>query len=500
MKISEKKILFIIIFLHLAIALPLAYFINIWIDEASTLYTTNNGFFYAVQNTLSNEKQAPLYFLIMSIWREFSSSIFFARIFSIICSLAAIHFFCELARKFWDEKTSLFIAFFFAVHPFLLWTSLEIRGYSLVILLSVLLLKFFCEGYWQNEHKRARIFYLITAVISLYTNYLLGFLLVGGFAALLLLKRWKAARNYFLQMLIAGVLFLPMLWVIKSQIDVINDGFVPQTHFIEGLKTLWNNLLTFLLPTEIYTTGEASAVSVFRVWLVRIAGLALIILLFVKRKIFDEKIIVFGTFSAVAFAFSLVLYLKMGAAFIMIRHLAIAFVPIILLLFSVLWEIKPGGKKYSLIYHISIGVLLISFYIYGLVSLYPNLTKRGDWARVSEFITQTEHPNQPVIIFPTYDAIALPFYYDGKNKILPNEQFFAWNNEAEAGSPDVYRKQIEYIISLIPADADTIWLLTHENCQTGEACLPLEKFVESNYTVLIEKDFYLERVQLLKRK
>ncbi len=497
---KELKFVFILMLVHAAIALPLAYFINIWVDEASTLYTTNNGFVYAVQNTLANEKQAPLYFLIMSLWREVSSSIFFARLFSIICSLIAIKFFYVVARKFWDEKIALFITFFFTIHPYLFWASLEIRGYSLVILLSVLLLKFFCEGFWQDDEKRAQIFYLITAVISLYTNYYLGFLLVGGFVALLAIKRWKAARKYFLLMAIAGIFFLPMLFVIKSQIGVRTDGFVPQTNLIEGLKILWNNFLMFVLPTEIHTTGEASAVSVFRVWIVRIAGLIAIVLLFVKRKIFDEKIIVFGIFSAVAFMFSLVLYLKMGAGFIAIRHMAIVFVPIILLVFSVLWEIRPSGNVMPFIYQITISVFLTSFYIYGLISLHPNLTKRGDWARVSDFIEQNEQANQPIIIFSNYDAIVLPFYYEGKNKILPNEKYFAWNYEAEPGSSDSYNKQIEYIISLIPDNASEIWLLTQEDCQTSDACLPLKKFVESNYNVVIEKEFFAERVRLLRKK
>lgn len=499
-KSKETKYVIILMLLHAATALPLAYFINIWIDEASTLYTTNHGFFYAFQNTLSNEKQAPLYFLIMSIWREIGSSIFFARLFSVICSLVAIKFFYDLARKFWDEKTTILFTFFFAVHPYLFWASLEIRGYSLVILLSVLLLKFFTEGFWQSENKKSQIFYVITAVISLYTNYYLGFLLVGGFVALLVVRRWKAARNYFLQMLIAGVFFLPMLWVIKSQMAIRNDGFVPPTDLVEGLKILWNNFLTFVLPTEIYTTGEASPISVFRVWLVRIFGLAAIIFLSVKRKVFDEKIIVFAAFSAVAFVFLLVLYLMMGAGFIAIRHMAIVFVPILLLLFAVFWEIKPDGKKYSAVYFGSIAVLLISFYIYGLISLHPNLTKRGDWARVANFIEQNETASQPIIIFSNYDAIALPFYYDGKNEILPNDKFFAWNYEAESESAKAHTKQIEYVISLIPDDAGEIWLLTRKDCHTTEACLPLEKFVESNYTVLIEQEFFMERVRLLGKK
>ncbi|HEX8735841.1 MAG TPA: hypothetical protein VF721_10985, partial [Pyrinomonadaceae bacterium] len=124
-----------LILAHLAVTLPLAYFLNVWMDEASTLYTTRGGFFQTWQNVFANEKQAPLYFLLLGLWRAAGGSIFFARALSIIFSLLAIKFFCDLARKFFDENQARFVSVLFALHPFLIWASVEIRGYSLVILL-----------------------------------------------------------------------------------------------------------------------------------------------------------------------------------------------------------------------------------------------------------------------------------------------------------------------------------------------------------------------------
>ncbi len=75
LKFDEKKFLLILIFLHLAIALPLAFQLNIWVDEASTLYTTQNGFVQAFRNLFSDEKQAPLYFFWLSLRRKINDSI-----------------------------------------------------------------------------------------------------------------------------------------------------------------------------------------------------------------------------------------------------------------------------------------------------------------------------------------------------------------------------------------------------------------------------------------
>src|SRR5687768_10173062 len=102
-KIDEKKFLLIIIFLHLAIALPLSLQINIWADEASTLYTTQNGFFRAFQNLFTDEKQAPLYFLLLSLWRKINDSVFFARLFSVLFSLLSIIAFARLAQRIWER-------------------------------------------------------------------------------------------------------------------------------------------------------------------------------------------------------------------------------------------------------------------------------------------------------------------------------------------------------------------------------------------------------------
>ena len=40
-------------------------------------------------------------------------------------------------------------------------------------------------------------------------------------------------------------------------------------------------------------------------------------------------------------------------------------------------------------------------------------------------LEQRETANQPIIVFTTFDAIALSYNYKGANKILPDEKFFA---------------------------------------------------------------------------
>lgn len=506
---SSSLLLFLLIFAHLTIALPLAYFLNIWADEASTLYTTENGLFETFHRAFTDEKQAPLYFWLLSIWRALDGSIFFARLFSVIFSVLAIRFFYDLARRLFDAKAAFFVTAFFALHPFLIWASLEIRVYSLVILLSVLLLRFWHEAYFEREPAnrlgRAEIFYVLTAIVALYTNYYLGFVLAGAFAALIVSGKWRAARRYFWQMLIVGASVVPLLLMIRAQFAASAGGFQGEKSVVEGLRLVWNYFLTFVLPTEIFPLEEISAMSLFRVWFVRLAIVAAIIWLVRKRRFADEKILAFGAIGATVAAFLLLAYFLLGEIYVSVRHAAVLFVPVILLVAAVLREIfstpsreaaKP--RRFYLIWATT-AIFIGFFFAYSLAALYPNLAKRGDWGRAAEFIRANETANQPIVVFTAFDALALPYHYKGANRILPDEKHFAFDLEGDAESAEAWRRQTEFIISEIPADAREIWLLTNDKCEQGEACAPLENFVAANYTIIIEKNFYREKVRLLRK-
>jgi len=49
-------------------------------------------------------------------------------------------------------------------------------------------------------------------------------------------------------------------------------------------------------------------------------------------------------------------------------------------------------------------------------------------------------------------------------------------------------------------NAKEVWLATAEVCSVTDACASLENHVSANYTVVLEENFYRERLRLLKRK
>jgi hypothetical protein len=135
-----------------------------------------------------------------------------------------------------------------------------------------------------------------------------------------------------------------------------------------------------------------------------------------------------------------------------------------------------------------------------MLSLYPEGVKRGDWGRIAEFIEDNERPNQPIMVFTTFDALCLPPHYNGVNRVLPDERYFSYGLEGPPGSAESLVSETDFFISEIPESAEQIWLALNEKCLGGDACRPLQNYIDANYTIGIEKDFYLERLYLLNRK
>lgn len=500
----QNRLLLVLVILHTVIALPLAVYLNVWVDEASTLYTTANGIAAAFGSLFTDEKQAPLYFLLLSLWRSIDHSIFFARLFSILCSLLAILVFFRLASKIWEKKNALTVTALFAFHPYLFWASLEIRLYSFVILLTCLLFKFFLDGFLNDSTETAdtrksrniaQFFYAVIATAALYTNYYLGFPIGGGFAALLILGKWKSAKRYFMLMLAVGLAILPLFYIINLQFSDRVVSFQEEKSVAEILRIVWNHFLTFSLPTEIYAPEERTIISTIRLWIVRLSIFGMLIFfLRNKGRDLDKNVIAFGTVSAISAAFFIFVYFQLGSGYVEIRHASVYFVSIFLFVCAAVIKVTPDKFRFAAF------LLVLAFYGYSLLLLYPTGVKRGDWQNVVTYISTNETPVQPVVVFPVYDKIAVTQYYRGINNIFPGEKAFSFFAEDTTGSPKMYEHQIQFLISEIPPDAIEVWLVTSDKCSVGETCLPLEKFVEANYTVIQEKDFYREKVRLLRKQ
>lgn len=495
-KLDEKKFLFLLIFLHLIIALPLGYYLNVWVDEASTLHTTANGLFPAITGALRDENQSPLYFILLSLWRMIDGSIFWTRLFSIWCSLLAIRVSFDVAKRFLPDNAQRFAVVFFALHPFLFWASTETRGYSLTILLSALLLRFFYDAYLKEEPKlKAQIFYIVICVIALYTNYFLGFFLVGNFCALVALRKTKQAAFYIGHMVIVGVGFLPLVIVLSQQFGTRHD--MGDKSLIEGVRNAWQHIQTFILPVNMFT-DEKIWPAIARLWIVRAGAVIVLVGLAVKKlRGISSGTVALGTVVFLIALFLLSVVTLMGIGYANIRHASMLLLPLIFFAAALIYELF--GKKGLFAW----AALLLFFVPFSLYQQFSGMVKRGDWEKVAAYVQSNEKPGQVILPFDSYDSLGFKAYYRGTNLMLPSEGFFPWVQKNDFRAADTLPGQIDSLLSELPPGADEVWLLTGEICDNPEtlsACQPLEEYFNSRYTMVDSKDFYLEKARLYRKK
>ncbi len=460
------------------------------------MQTTARGAAFALSEAVSAERQAPLYFLLLAVWRFFDDSLFFARLFSILCTAASIFVFERIADKIFAGKEKRIFLGFFALHPYLIWAALEARGYALTILLSSLLILFWLDGYAdERQNRRKQIFYLIAAVPALYTNYYFGFLLVANAVALIFLRRWSALKNYLWQMAAVGVAAAPLFLIVQQQFSVRAVFYRPEPSVKEGIKNIWEILNNFVLP------AESEILSRIRAWLVRF-GILAAGFVFLKSKLrrLSPLSLAFGAIAVVVSVFFVAIYYRLGIDYVQMRHAAILFLPAVLLLCSILKDSVNNTRIWLLI-----AVTLGLFSTTAIVARYAPLTKRGDAERIARFIERHEQNNQPIVVFKVYNVLPLNFYYRGSNQFVPKPETitYDWNAESAPDSNAAWQRQINFIISQIPPRHSEIWVVTEDFCDAAETaiqCQPLEDFLREHYVVERTEFFFHRKLRLLRRK
>lgn len=496
-----------LMFLHAVLFLYLAPRLNIWLDEAWTFETTARTASEAFTRALQVERQAPLYFAILAAWRGlFGESLFIMRLFSLSCSLGTIAMLPVLARQYLPQIKQNKAGFAFltasaALNPFLLWASLEARVYALVIFVSALLFYFFYEGFLRRSiSTNARIYaqttYFLLAAVALYINYFLGFLLFANFLILLCLRERRGALRYFGQMILVGILFLPIVLPMREQFAA-NENYHRETAtIVDGIKNAFGFFVSFALPAS-----EKSVDWLFwRMWIFRLAALFLIIC--GLRRMFKTKrlpfhLLGFGVIVLTVGGFLAANYLALGLRYTQIRHAAPLFLPSLFFTASFIDYALSNRLKTAFF-----GIFLV-FSSAAIFHNYRTLTKNVDWKPLTDFIEANEKTGEPILTFRTMNQVVVRANYRGINYLPPvDARSELWEERSAPNTPERYAPQIEHLIAEIPADARRFWLITEEFCELEESrneCEPLENGLKKHYRVVSERNFIGAKVRLLEK-
>lgn len=500
----KEKIIAMLVALNLCLSIWLAATLNIWVDEAHTLDTTARGIDYAISRALYYEAQPPLYFVILACWRSINQSIFFARLFSILCIVFSIFAAVKLSKRFLPKIHSAWIVALVAFHPYTIWAAIEVRAYAFATLLAVLLQLTFFDGYLSKKpSKVARWFYVFLTLSALYTHYFLACLLLTNGCILLILRRWRCLIDYILSMLVVALCFIPMLLPIYNQVvakgQVYGDIATP---FLTSLRLAWFTVLRYAVPT--YWGNDAISSAIAR-WL-RYGGLAILIWTAYRNR----RNLNYG--SAIALSSTLIAILTIAVIFTVTDTASVAyrysypvFILAIITVLAIISLVPTSRRRLHLVVWTAIMLLLCLMSLY---VTYKPLAKEGDWQRVASYIMAFEKANQPILVFVADSALPLKYYYFGHNVMAPIPRAVGENYDIrDFALKD--EKEIQAVLSRFSIDRQSLWVVT--NYQTGKCetsaqltffdinlnCQVLEEFINQHYSVQLSQDFYKSSVRLL---
>ena len=397
------------LFVYAAILIYLSSRLNIWVDEAYTLNTTSNNFTDVIKQSYGFEGQPPVYFILLSFWRKISSSIFFARLFSLVFVALAAYFFHRLARLISGNNYSRWLLVLFLLNPFTVWAGMEIRLYAFLLFLSVAAIYFFFSFY--NSNKNKYLYLLIsTCLVGIYTQYFFAFLIAGFAASLLLFNGWKVFFRFCLYMLPVLLLFLPSLFftpVLTKYVQTLVAHSATK-QILSLLQSTQNLLFALqLIPFERWLK-----------WAIKIPFIVLLVYAYYKlyrrnKNINDPYFTNLNRLLVMIIVFVILLSCFFGITRVdyQYRYLTIL-MPLCALLLSVFNSYD--FFKRQLIY----GVISL-FYVALLVSNYRQPLKEYDYELIAKYVEKLEQKKEPVLFYHSSISLCFNYYYTGNSTLVP---------------------------------------------------------------------------------
>lgn len=466
-----------------AVIVPLAFALNIWQDEAYTLHTTAHGVAYAFAEALRFEQNAPLYFVLLALWRHIGNSIFFLRLFSVLCAAGTLALAPHLCRRYLPRADSTLATIALAWNPFFIWAALEMRVYAMIVLLSALLLLAFYDAFLaENRNRFAPVLYALCAALALYTQYYLAFLIAAQFAALCLYRRERVV-TFLLCAGAAVVAFVPMLAIVPGQVQNFRSPFAGPDTVLHSVGVIGSIIAHYVLPLPL-----AHPKLVYAVLAVAAAAWFVLVRRWF-RKSGDALIVIVTALAALLFA--LVTFAE--GVDVLTRHAAALYVPAIFSVFGVLTFLRPDARKRAAIAWFCISLAASSATI---AATYRHLAKPGDWQRVVAVLDARERPGEPIAVFEAENALPLAYYYRGPNRIVPVPS--AVNFRRYDVNSFVVRSAAQ-LRATMPR-SKRLWLITAGQCSSGSVdfgCAVMERYVAARYRVEYDAQFFQSRLRLL---
>lgn len=392
------------------IILYLAYQINLSEDETYTLNTTSRSLLGVIRQSYYFEGQPPVYFILLSLWRHLYPGIFFIKLFSIIMiGLSALALY-KFAQLFPAVINSKWLVVVFLLNPFTIWAALEVRTYSLLILLSTISIYFFYRFYFEGKNKFLYWFLLIVS-IGLYTQYFFTLLITALGAALLINKGWQYFFRFCIYLIPVVIFFLPNLIFMQNQIEmheVIKEKSFASIAFLSIVHTPVNQII----PINFVQLNG---------WFNKIIRISFIILIIYasfgvikKNPFFKNKYVDFFKINMLTIFFLIIFFwvtISATGIIYMDKYMSVCF-PLFILIYSLFSSF--GARKANFIY----GSISIYFVMLSILT-YHHPVKTYDFKSVAKYVEKIERPGEPILFYRSGISLPFRYYYTGRNPYIP---------------------------------------------------------------------------------
>ena len=336
------------------------------------------------------------------------------------------------------------------------------------------------------------LFYVVTAIIAIYTHYMLAPLIIAQ-GLTLLLRRPTRFLGYFGDMCVVTLAFAPFFptFVRQLLVDTTDkpDHDLPDAslmmRFVRGAIRSFGVVCQHLLP-----------VNEGRQWIALRVGLLTGLLACIacwRRSIRRKTLELWITTGILVSLFALVF------AFVQIsaRHTCSTFLPSLLSAVAAL-QLPTSATARQRLSLIGLATFLLLSGIC-FTQRYSPLAKDGDAQRVARFLEESERQGQTILVFDPSVEMVLSHYYAGRNQMVavPTAEDF----EKFSINELVLTDESQLLGALAP-ETNEFWLVNDEGIlleirDFDESFRILEQFVATRCIVIRDERFYGSRVRLL---
>lgn len=361
---------------------------SIWLDEAYSIFLSQQSLADLFRHVVESDTYPPLYYLLLKLWLIPGDSVGYVRFLSVIFSIAAIPLmYLVVSSLFDDVQAGLIGAAILALSPLHIWYAQEARMYALLIFLVLASAYFFIRAL-QHGLPRDWIAYTFTTVLALYTDYAAAwYFLVTAVFFILSWKRFpNRTKAWLLSQVIILLIFSPWLRSFLEQMDRVTASFwLPPPTFQSVLNVFLDfNSMNFpwIAISVLYMTVIFVWVYIVpdQSWQLRLATVWLFIPLIIT------------------------LILSMRQPIVLSRNLIIASIGYYLLVVGAIKRFKSTR---------AMGLLLLPLLIMNLISIGYNAwnEEKEDWQDLAAHVAASAQNTREGLIIFSPPHVELPFLY-----------------------------------------------------------------------------------------